>query len=1122
MPAYLLAALLILLAAPLRAATISGTVADFDGTPIPNVQVTLSSASIQSFTLTSSTGYYSFESIATGNDYTLTPSKSGFVFTPLSRSYTALAADQPNQDFIFGKIWSGGGSNSLASNPANWTLGVAPVAGDVVRFDATGAGKTCYWDLATAVDTLEFQATFSSSVVAGVDITAKTISIAGGEFLMGSWEIHLSKNFTHTGGRFRAGPGGTIFFEGSTVQAVNMVVTDLGAGLYDSYFNGFRVASSSSVQLGSSVVADGTFNISTGRFEMLHSTLTLTGGTQSGLGGSFNWDDSGGQMAVSSGTVIFDSRQSGVYQIRELSINSFNNLTAAGSTTINVLSGIRARGTLRIEQSDGNPLLNLGTGFTHTFTNRAFIGPVASPSSVAMTIGVSTAIFQTGVIIGTATVQVNSGQFQVKSSSLQVGPQGELLVPSGESGLFIFSKLTQLFVNRGSLRILGPTIFTSSAPAVVRYTTDISGSIDIENQCVFDSLSTTGLRFSALATPAHLDGLFFQNGQLGGAALYFSPVSVSSLTINSASFDTSISTNVHAEVDPAVEANPNVYMIIATGTHSSSAFEYDPSNVVHWGTLGVPTGFSGRALNVSNIRWSWKISNNPLGFVVVSDTGAVVSPTLSASTTFWVETDLSPNVAYARAVRALVDDNQIDSSVATVYTEAAPASNAFFTDVIVSSLTFEWSLGGNPPSTIFQLDRSTDDVHYSQLGRGTLATLVPVHEVGLIPESTYFYRISVENGDGHVGVTPVTVSTRTLPVPPPVVYSVNPSSVPNLGVVTFTVTGAHIQSNALLRVKRSGPVELVVQNVTVLSETSIQGTVGVTGALATGWDVEIENPDGKLSAGSGVGIFNVVDAPSVYPITTANYVAISPLALTTVGGGSLLSLAANAMINGRLYISDDPQGTPLSTAVSLVDSATSALANLIYIPGTLREILAFTAQGPYTAGFNNKVSLGISFPDADHDGIVDSITLRRSTLRMMTLNVDTGAWEPLVGSAIDIVNNRVSAPLNHFSIYALFGSPAAADLSEARVYPSPWKPGSKGVFDAEHLTFTNLTEAGEIRIYSAAGKFVKSLRYVPMEQGIISWDGKDENGAPLTSGMYLIYIQSSTGVKASFKFGVER
>ncbi len=750
MPAILWAALLLFLVnAPLRAANISGTVRNLDGVGIQNVQINVT-GSASRIAVTDASGNYTLSSISLGGTYMLTPSKSGEVFTPVTLTTVTMSADWTNQDFVFGKIWSGGGTDALASNPANWTAGLAPIDGDIVRFDATGAGAGCFWDplAAATLDGIQLNVAFTSSVVAGADITVGSVNIDAGELLLGSHEMQISKNFLHTGGRFRSSAGGTALFDGSAVQIVSMVPGSLGAGLYDSYFNGFRVASSSSVRLGSQVIADGTFNISSGRFDMQSSTLTLTGGTQSGLGGAFNWDDSGGRFVPGSGAVVFDSRAAGTFQIRQDVSNTFKTLTIAGSSSLSMLSAITVNGPLQVSQVDGNPILNLGNGFIHTFARLVTIGPNAVPSVAALTIGASTAVFQSGLTIGGATTIMQSGQFQILQSTLQINAQGELQVASGQTGRVVFWDGTQLAVNGGLLQVLGSALFTSSAPASARFSTSLNGSIDIPSPCTFDSLDVNGFQLGASAQPVHLDNLSFLDGPIGGAAINFNPVSAVNVTINSPSFDASISTNVRAIVDPSVVAHPNITVVLSSGAHSGPSYEYDPSDVVHWGSLGVPSGFAGTLLGVSSITWSWTIVNHPLGFLVMSSTGGTMSPALAGNTTSWTEIALSTNTPYARFVRAFTDANQADSSQFSLYTAAAPPLNLTFGNVVVSSLTLTWDANFNPGDTLYEIDRSTDDVTYSQLAQGIYSAIVPYPDTGLIPQKHYYYQVRAENGDG--------------------------------------------------------------------------------------------------------------------------------------------------------------------------------------------------------------------------------------------------------------------------------------------------------------------------------------------------------------------------------------
>lgn len=77
---------------------IRGYVMDAQGFALDNVLVTLAGDTQGSYT-TNATGYYEFINIAAGGNYNVTPTLSGYAFTPQSLDYTALSADQDSQDF---------------------------------------------------------------------------------------------------------------------------------------------------------------------------------------------------------------------------------------------------------------------------------------------------------------------------------------------------------------------------------------------------------------------------------------------------------------------------------------------------------------------------------------------------------------------------------------------------------------------------------------------------------------------------------------------------------------------------------------------------------------------------------------------------------------------------------------------------------------------------------------------------------------------------------------------------------------------------------------------------------------------------------------------------------------
>jgi len=78
--------------------SISGYIQDNQLNGIDNVVVTLSGDADQTITTVGGNGYYEFNNLTPGN-YTVTPSITGYSFTPANNGYNPLDADQTNQNF---------------------------------------------------------------------------------------------------------------------------------------------------------------------------------------------------------------------------------------------------------------------------------------------------------------------------------------------------------------------------------------------------------------------------------------------------------------------------------------------------------------------------------------------------------------------------------------------------------------------------------------------------------------------------------------------------------------------------------------------------------------------------------------------------------------------------------------------------------------------------------------------------------------------------------------------------------------------------------------------------------------------------------------------------------------
>ena len=91
------------------------------------------------------------------------------------------------------------------------------------------------------------------------------------------------------------------------------------------------------------------------------------------------------------------------------------------------------------------------------------------------------------------------------------------------------------------------------------------------------------------------------------------------------------------------------------------------------------------------------------------------------------------------------------------------------------------------------------------------------------------------------------------------------------------------------------------------------------------------------------------------------------------------------------------------------------------------------------------------------------------------------------------------------------------NLSLLTGYPNPYEiDGSGRVF-----TITNLAEGTSIRIYNVAGALVKSFEPEEIRGGEHPWDGTDNSGILVSSGIY-VYLAFTDGISASGKVAVIR
>ncbi|MDR1245172.1 MAG: T9SS type A sorting domain-containing protein [Endomicrobium sp.] len=84
----------------------------------------------------------------------------------------------------------------------------------------------------------------------------------------------------------------------------------------------------------------------------------------------------------------------------------------------------------------------------------------------------------------------------------------------------------------------------------------------------------------------------------------------------------------------------------------------------------------------------------------------------------------------------------------------------------------------------------------------------------------------------------------------------------------------------------------------------------------------------------------------------------------------------------------------------------------------------------------------------------------------------------------------------------------------AKAYPNPWIPEGKNKNQgtlSEGITFDDLDNSGgEIYIYDSLGELVRKL-YWEKGNSNVKWDGKNNNGEYVASGVYLWKVKDAGG-----------
>lgn len=93
------------------------------------------------------------------------------------------------------------------------------------------------------------------------------------------------------------------------------------------------------------------------------------------------------------------------------------------------------------------------------------------------------------------------------------------------------------------------------------------------------------------------------------------------------------------------------------------------------------------------------------------------------------------------------------------------------------------------------------------------------------------------------------------------------------------------------------------------------------------------------------------------------------------------------------------------------------------------------------------------------------------------------------------------------------------DLNNVIIAPNPFKPNLPG--SADYVTFYNLTQDAEIKIFTVTGRLIVTLKKINNDNKY-TWNVRDKNNRLLPSGVYICYITNSKNQKKHLKLIIIR
>lgn len=627
-----------------------------------------------------------------------------------------------------------------------------------------------------------------------------------------------------------------------------------------------------------------------------------------------------------------------------------------------------------------------------------------------------------------------------------------------------------------------------------------------------------------------------------------------------------------------LSANTTYYLAVRAVNNNGLSSAYTQlGSTITWPAAPGSAAPSGVA--VSQLTLNWTSGGNPAGTRYVAqldDDPGFGSIDASSDTlnVFAALTGLAANTTWYARVRAFnaAGTGSGQTSLPATATLAAPPAAAAYSSVAGSSLQANWTAGGNPAGTRYEVILSTGANPSTNGFSGNLASATANTSAvfsGLAPGTAYHAEVRAVGHGGAATAYTALGSTTTIALLAPSGLAAQVH-----GVSSVTWSWSNVAGETGFRVVGPGDANLsgdlaadtlswletglstntayqrrVVSLAGAAASTSTAVTAYTLAAPPTGLAAtQVGVSSAVLSwsaAGNPAGTQYRLERWTAGGATTTLTVTASSAAVTALSAASTYYFQVRALNGDGVQTAASAQAalvtlpTPESQgAVSPDQPATivfqapagevrvevpvSAFAQAVTV--TVSNPPGFPADTALNVplrglGVGAEITAGGAQPRSDvllTINYTDASAAAFDETRLLIARYDAtrALWVPLP-SAPDPAGNRVTARTNHFSTFQVMQAAPQAALIEPRIFPNPMRPARGHTF----TMLTNLPAGARLRIYTYAGELVRDLS--AGAGGVASWDGRNSAGQAVASGVYVVHIQGG-GSSATAKVAVER